>query len=218
MEKKKIAIYNGPGARNIRNLVVALKLLKIPYIPLDKKELKEKISSFQVFVMPGGSTGKIVSSLSKNNFYQTIKDFVSKGGKYIGICSGAYLAPKDCILSSRKGRVREKGLGIIDAKCLREKVPRRKPRLRKIVLKKHSLTKNTPKELDIWYRNGPAIIPGKGVKIVATYENNLGAIAYSKFGKGKVIIISPHPEGNIERNAHPKKLRTLNLLKNAIDY
>ena len=217
MKKNKIAIYNGPGARNIRDLELSFKILRIPYTKINKKEIKEKLNNFQVFIIPGGITEQLVLSLSKNNFYQIIRNFVSRGGKYIGICAGAYLAPKDCIVLKKGRRVKKKGLGIVNAKCLRESTRRKPGKLRAIKTKKHYLTKNSHKELTIWYYNGPVIIPGKGVTVVATYENDLGAIAYSKFGEGKVILISPHPEGDFKR-ANPKQLKTLNLLKNAIDY
>jgi len=217
MKKNKIAIYNGPGTQSIPDVESAFRMLKISYVKLDKRGIKEKLNDFQVFLMPGGITEKYISSLSKDNFYQIIREFISKGGKYIGICGGVYFASKDCIILRKGKRVKARGLGIINVRCLRETARRRPGRLRKIKLKKHRLTQGSPRELNIWYRNGPIIIPKKRVTVVANYENNLGAIAFSKFGKGKVILISPHPEGEFKK-AHPKKLKTLNLLKNAIYY
>ena len=113
-----------------------------------------------------------------------------------------------------------KGLDIINTRCVREHTRRRPGKLRKIIFKTHLIAKGYSQELDVWYHNGPAIVPRKGIKVVALYENNLAAIVSSKYGKGKVILFGTHPEGCRKKDLHPtpKELGTLNLLKNAIDY
>jgi biotin--protein ligase len=169
-------------------------------------------------IIPGGTTERYVSSLGKGDFYERIRNFVFNGGKYIGICAGAYLAPKECIGLKKGRRIKLKGLGIIDVKCIREHKRRRPGKLRKIKLKRHSLTKGSPQELEIWYHNGPGFIPRKGVEVAAVYENGLAAIVSSKYGKGKVVFFGPHPEGDFKKKINPAKLGTLRLIKNAIDY
>jgi len=214
--KSKIAMYSGPGA-GTRDIEFALKLLKIPYRELNKKTLKDKLNNFQTLIMPGGTTEIYVRSLSKN-LYPIIRDFISKGNKYIGICAGAYLAPKECICLKKGKRVKLPGLGIINVRNIRGTNRRRPGRFREIKFKKHFLTKGLPPNLKIWYRNGPTILPGKNVKAIAVYENNLAAIVFSRFRKGKVVLFSPHPEGDFQRKINPKEIGTLHLLKNAINF
>ncbi|HDJ66535.1 MAG TPA: hypothetical protein ENF33_02315, partial [Nitrososphaeria archaeon] len=63
---------------------------------------------------------------------------------------------------------------------------------------------------------GPYIIPGKGVEVIARYDEEYAAIVCSTYGKGRVLIFSPHPEGNLKERADPIKLGTAKLLENAI--
>lgn len=215
----KIAIYSGPGTQGfIPPLENAFKIFTLTIEKIDAKGIREKLNKFKILIIPGGWTEKYVSTLSKNNSHFKIKDFVSRGGKYIGICAGAYFASKECICVKRGKEIKLEGLGITKAECKRQSLRMEAGRLRKIKLKKHFLTKNCPPKLNIWYQNGPEIISGKGVKIVATYEDDSGAIALSKYGKGTVILFSPHPEGDPGGKINPQKLGTLTLLKNTIGY
>jgi glutamine amidotransferase-like uncharacterized protein len=213
----EIAIYNGPGAY-VYDIKKALKLLKVPFDVIDKKGIKEKLNNYKTLIMPGGDTERYVSSLSKGDFYERIKNFVFGGGKYIGICAGAYLAPKECIGLKKGRRIKLKGLSIINVKSIREHKRRRPGKLRKIKFRKHPLVRGYSQELEIWYHNGPGFIPGKEIEVAAVYENGLAAIVSSKYGKGKVILFGPHPEGDFKKKINPAKLGTLYLIKNSIDY
>ena len=162
-------------------------------------------------IIPGGDTKEIWRSLYKNGF-DKIREFIRKGGKYIGICAGAYLAPKTVKL--RFGETKE-GLGIINVENKR----RYGISLKEIEFNEsHPISKGYKGKIKIWYQNGPYILADKGVEIVAKYNLKFSAIVSSKYEKGKVILFSCHPEGSIEYEIDPEKLGTLNLLKNAIKF
>jgi len=148
-----------------------------------------------------------VSGLDKKGF-EMIRKFVTNGGGYIGICAGAYLAAPRVEIPGKP-----QGLGIIDIQNIRKKGIG----TRKIYLKEHPITKGLKGELIIRYQNGPEILIKGEAKEVARYENGSSAIVTASYGKGKVVIFSPHPEGSITQGIKPKPA-TLKLLKNSIEF
>jgi hypothetical protein len=129
----------------------------------------------------------------------------------VGICAGAYLAAETVDVPGRPA-----GLGIIDIKNRR----RAGEGLRTLQLADtdHPLVAGCEEATKIWYKNGPIIEPGKGVKTLGTYAGGGAAIVWAKCDKGEVVIFSPHPEGSLEAHADPGKLGTLKLLANAIRF
>ncbi len=121
-----------------------------------------------------------------------IYDFLEEGGRYLGICAGAYLAPETVVL--RKGRL--PGLGIIDV----ENVRKNGAMMVEVNLCPHPLTKGLPPRLRVWYQNGPHMIPKEGDSI-ATFDDGLSAIV----GNGKVTLFSVHPEGSMDNGVQPTK-------------
>jgi len=64
------------------------------------------------------------------------------------------------------------------------------------------------------------IVPGKDVEVLARYkeEGDYAAIVASRYGQGKVVIFSPHPEGSREGKIDPEEAGTILLLKNALEF
>jgi len=96
---KKIAIYSGAGtsAYSVNSIVHSLSLFGI-----DKTHEIQKISkdffvqpsweaSTALLIFPGGRDLPYVEALHKEPL-RRIKQFVEEGGKYLGICAGAYFA------------------------------------------------------------------------------------------------------------------------------
>ena len=69
-----------------------------------------KLSGFDLLIHPGGSGGSQGKALGETG-REKIRNFVSQGGGYLGICAGAYLASCDY----------EWSLNILDAKVLDKK-------------------------------------------------------------------------------------------------
>lgn len=208
----KVAIYTGKGASLSKDVMIALRKIKIPFQEIDEKGVFQgKLDNFSAFIVPGGWPEKYAYSLRKKG-YNKIRKFVSNGGKYIGICAGAYLA-------SKKFKTDESdftGLGLANPTAemeIRKILP---GRIREIKLSKHALSNGCPHKMKIWYMNGPVFKSNKKMKVIAKYENNNTAIISSKYGKGSIILFSPHPEGNLEGKIDPKKYGTIKLLKNAL--
>lgn len=155
---------------------------------LPKKELTPEIlQSADCLVIPGGTGDAIKFKKSKlKSIKKDLQRYIRKGGKYLGICMGAYFADRNYFdLLSKNTRavqyVRRKNSTINHEK-------------RAIV------TVNwLDKEKNIYFHDGAAFIPSLWYSrisgdIIATYQNKDAAALIQKYGEGKVGVIGPHPE------------------------
>jgi glutamine amidotransferase-like uncharacterized protein len=161
------------------------------------------LKDFDVLIHPGGSASKQSSTLGDNG-REAVKRFVSDGGGFIGICAGAYLASAEYPWS----------LAVLDASVLDRAHWARGQgdvQLKLSPVGRTALTAD--KEIcTIHFENGPLLGPGKKDDIddyeaLASFESEIRqnnappgvmkgttAIARGKFGKGRVVCFSPHPE------------------------
>ena len=134
---------------------------------------------------------------------EEVRTFVKNGGGYVGICGGAYLACCGFRWS----------LDILNAKTVSSKWQRGKAEVKIAVNDAGQKVSGLPAaEHDILYHNGPIIKPA-GNKDLPDYETlalfrteiaehgtpvgvmvNSPAWVRTTFGKGRVVISSPHPE------------------------
>lgn len=221
----KIALFAGKGAVLASDVQYALEKMRIKYEKVNETQVKEgKLKYFECLIIPGGYTETILDSLTSDGLNE-ICNFVKSGGGYIGICAGAYIATDKVEIHPAYKRGKLKGLGIISIQNIRkEGIGVRRI---KIVAPDHPITKNCPKELKIWYQNGPFIVPGKGIEVIANFDESsdslpsqgteYAAIVCSYYGEGRVVIFSPHPEGSKMWRIKPA-FGTLQLLRNAYEW
>ena len=208
VQKSEICLYMGSGAELAKDVEFALGELGIAYGKLNEDDIKRgNLENCSVLIIPGGYTKRAVSSLAGKGF-EIIRKFIAEGGGYIGICAGAYLAVQRVEVPGKP-----QGLGIIGVQNIRK----RGIGMRKIYLEEHPLTEGLPREILIHYQNGPEILLKGEAKEAARYENGSIAIATVSFGKGKVVIFSPHPEGSMTQGIKPTPV-TLRLLQNSIEF
>jgi len=88
-----ILIYSGTGtAVSSRNgLLEFFDKKKMPYSLIDCQSLKDHISKASLLIIPGGRDLPYFKDL-KGEGNRLIREFVEKGGSYLGICAGAYYA------------------------------------------------------------------------------------------------------------------------------
>lgn len=92
-----VLIYDGPGVTSLqKTLIKSLKsLLSTRYdvIPVDDQVLCKSPweASTQLVVMPGGKDLQFLNALEPEGICK-IKEYVNQGGKYLGLCAGAYFA------------------------------------------------------------------------------------------------------------------------------
>lgn len=156
-------------------------------------DLKKDVSVKDTIVVPGGdSEWDIKQDLLKAKSFNWLKKFIYNGGKYIGFCAGAYLTEKWIV----KG---DKGLDIFPG-----------------IIKNYSENKSSRAIETKWqkvnsrfmfFQDGPAFFPKKnsGVEVLARFsEIDIAAAVLFSYGKGKVGLISPHPEADTDWYAEDK--------------
>jgi len=161
------------------------------------------LKGFDVVVQGGGGAHAQADELEAGG-REAIREFVRGGGGYLGICAGAYLASADepfylGILNSRVVDRQHwaRGRGDVELGFTPEGQ------------KETGVTK--PKET-VMYHQGPLLAPAgrkdlPAYTLVATFNSEVAqkgaphgvmqgttALASGVFGKGRVFVISPHPE------------------------
>ncbi|MBE3095716.1 MAG: hypothetical protein IMZ44_01140 [Planctomycetes bacterium] len=93
-QRAVVGVYADAGAWHVgaRSVVQALEAAGVPCRVLDRSALTpEGLQGLQAIVMPGGWSvfQKVAAG---NSGLEAIRKFVENGGRYLGICAGAYLA------------------------------------------------------------------------------------------------------------------------------
>ncbi len=169
---------------------------------LAKEIRSDALDQYDVLICPGGSGSGEGETLGKEGREQ-IRAFVKSGGGYIGICAGAYLASIEYPWS----------LGLLNAHVLDR--PHWDRGIGNVELKVSAAGKDAlssdNETCSIHYENGPLLGPGgkegiAGYELLASYDTEMtqnappgtmkgtAAIARGKFGNGRVVCFSPHPE------------------------
>lgn len=160
------------------------------------------LKQYDVVMFTGGSGSGQARALGQAGCRE-VKQFVERGGGYVGICAGSYLA---CSGFSW-------GLGLVNAKTL-SPLWKRGTATVKIELTDRGRDILGPHggALDCHYAQGPIVGPG-GARDLPEFEPlaffrsevarndtpkgimvNSPAIFAGRFGKGRVLCFSPHPE------------------------
>ncbi len=213
LKRKQIRgiIYSGGGTiRNcwLKSADALLKSKIIIPILLSENSLKD-FSSFKgkkFILIPGGGGSSEAKALGEKGL-SNIEKFVSQGGGYIGICAGAFLPIK-----GYWGNLTEK-LQIVNAEPLDVDHWNRGSGPVELEIKRnHFIFKDIKgKRFVLNYYSGPVLVPSdlplppyKELAVFRTdyHENGakpgdmLGrtAILEAHYGKGRIILFSPHPE------------------------
>lgn len=167
-------------------------------------EIQEGIlKDFDVLIIPGGS-GSLQSKKLEEAGLQQVRQFVKAGGGYVGICAGSYLASTQYSWS----------LGLINARVWDRAHWARGTgdvQLAMTASGRRLLNEVQP-QVKVMYGQGPLLLPDTqpdlpGYEVLAEYQTEVAlkgapegsmvgthAIIRSKYGDGRVICFSPHPE------------------------
>lgn len=209
-EPIQVAVFKGNGVgKSIDSVLAALsadkvKGLQVRRITVDEIQAGE-LASVDVLVHPGGSGSGQAKALGLAGREAVVK-FVRKGGGYLGICAGAYLATNDYSWS----------LHLIDAKVVdRRHWARGKGKVNlKLSPDGSAMFNRDSSELEILYGQGPLLArrewDDKAVpdyQSLAIYDSEIAengaprgimkgtsAIVRAAFFEGRVFCFSPHPE------------------------
>ncbi len=186
-------VYRGPAACDGCPEAIASRLrdsdynFRVIYVgPAEKLKITPAVlAGAALYVQPGGGQDvpAAAASIGKHAI-KAVRHYVSNGGRYLGLCMGAYLAGDqgfrlvDGDIDSEVGRPGSTLRGIADT--VTPVVWRGKKRW-------------------IYYQDGamlPAVPAGSGGVVLATYPNRDIAAATYRYGKGRVGLAGPHPEAD----------------------
>lgn len=145
----------------------------------------ESLAGYDIYVQPGGGQDipGALNSLGDDRV-AAIQSYVAHGGRYLGLCMGAYLADASNIgliphdLDSEVGRP---GFPVktIDDEAVAVRWDGRRE--------------------SVFFQDGPYLWPASGdagFREIARYENGDLAAARYSHGKGLVVLTGPHPEAD----------------------
>jgi glutamine amidotransferase-like uncharacterized protein len=161
------------------------------------------LDDFDVVIHPGGSGSKQAAALGEDGRKQ-VREFVKRGGGFIGICAGAYLASAHYPWS----------LDLLNARVVdREHWARGGGEVQlRLPPAGQSAFSRDEEIVTIQYMQGPLLAPADkkalpDYELLAAFETEVAkngaprgvmkgttAIARGQFGTGRVVCFSPHPE------------------------
>ncbi len=202
-----IAIYKGEGAteegiQNVKNNILATIGIEVAEI-ISEQIQSDDLSKFDIIIFSGGSGSKQAQSIGEKG-KGNIRDFIKNGGGYLGICAGAYLATSGFDWSLHVVNAEtisktewKRGKGFVDLELTDEG---------------KSILGNVSGLFKCRYSSGPLLKP-MNMESLPSFttaahfrseisENgvtegvmvNTPAVIYSTYGKGKVFLVSTHPE------------------------
>jgi len=160
------------------------------------------LGAFDALVVPGGSGSRQAAALDEGG-RAAVRGFVKDGGGYLGICAGAYLATSGYDWS----------LGLLNARTLSPKWQRGRGTVQVEFTGRGREVLGAPDGTQsVLYANGPILGPATNAAL-APYEalaffrsevaengappgvmTGSPALAAGRFGRGRVVVSSPHPE------------------------
>lgn len=189
--KKYALIYAGTttctGCPEAIASIAEKAYLPVKYVK-DPKLIPSLLDHAAIFIIGGTDDNIEPMRLAFNkNIVSALKEYIKQGGGYLGICGGGFIAAKYYV-TGKKPQV--KGFGIIPAIAVDYRKTT-KAHLEKV----QWLGEN----VSLYFQGGPMFIldkHAKDFKIIARYRNNNIAALEYLYGKGKVVVVGPHPEAD----------------------
>ncbi len=172
---------------------------------INKRDLRPL---YKGIFFPGGWAYNYKLSINKNG-NQNIRNFISNGGVYIGMSAGAFYA---CDKVVWEGSTYDYPLKLFNGNCIgpiNEIAPWPNYVMTTMSINKaHEANIYEPETEDILYYGEPYFIANAGqeMQVLASWivpanpaANNAPGIIGFNYGKGRVLLVGPHPE--IEENS-----------------
>lgn len=202
--KLRVALYDDSGSagKGIPNCSAQLGSVgDMEVTKLNADGIRAGLSGYHVVIFTGGSGGGQANTIGLAGREQ-VHRFIEAGGGYVGICAGAYLACDGFSWS----------VHVLDAKTPSPLWERGHADLEIESTAAGQSVLGFPPKTKVIYHNGPILTPARNdaipdfeplvffrteVSKTPKHEGlqiNTPAMARGSFGKGKVLVSSPHPE------------------------
>ena len=152
-----------------------------------------------LFIMPGGSDLPYVRKL--NGIGNTrIKEYVRKGGSFLGVCAGAYYAAAYVEFDKSGGQevLGDRELAFFPGKAIGPVLAKYYPKSNRGALASRLLLALTHLQESTVYYNGGGYFEAADeypeITVLGEYENHCPAIVHIPYGKGQVVLSGAHIE------------------------
>lgn len=183
-------VYKGPGSCEEDCSEAAAEMARLaglqPVYVGPEETRPEIFNNAVVWIQPGGKSSKVSKTMNAA-LKQLIREFVYRGGGYVGFCAGGFYSTE---LISETGNP---GLGMLPGKNhLYEEVQNEieLPTLNWMGVNRK-----------VYWEGGPYFIPpeskelySSNYQILALYPNGTPATVSSRYGQGAVVVTGAHPE------------------------
>jgi glutamine amidotransferase-like uncharacterized protein len=208
----RVAVYVGDGARNVgafRWLEIAARAKNCALVPVDGEAVRDgALDGADVLVMPGGCSVAEALGLEEEG-RRRIKEFIGRGGGYIGMGAGCGLLMQD-----GSGKCGTKRLGLIPfafgASGGTATLPVRfNDKAKEMCAIRRGVWK-------VRYHDGPVLVPGGSaanarIEVLATYAGDVNslspkprpsmagraAVVAGTYGKGRIFACAVQPEYDV---------------------
>ena len=201
-----IAIYNGPGTSKASFEHTQFNLQACGYnkiktlSPSDIKQGDWKKQT-DLLIMPGGADVPYHRSLRGNGCDQ-IKSFVEDGGRYLGLCAGAYFACATIDFKTLEGKPIQgsRELAFFTGTAVGPYLAAYDPNTNSgVCAAQITLNKPKPQSLHVFFNGGCYFDPienQKNMNVLAYYQgiDKKPAILQLQVGLGSVVLSGVHPE------------------------
>lgn len=180
---KQIYLYIGSGANQANEVENTLQAFDVEYKRICEHQFSE-VEKDGILIIPGGDPLEILKAWRKADL-EKIRQFVTNGGVYIGICAGVYVADKIHLGYDGLGFVSD-----IQDRATHSQIV--------------NVKDNQGKIMEMVVENNPDLGEIEGSEpVLLDEEGNLAAIR-TFFGKGQVYLFAHHIEGSVYYKKLPR--------------
>jgi glutamine amidotransferase-like uncharacterized protein len=173
---KNIYLYTGSGASQANEVENTLQAYDISYNRICEHQFTNLTES-DVLIIPGGDPQEMLINWQKADL-EKIRQFVTNGGIYIGICAGVYVADK--------AHLGYDGLGLVS------NIKDRATHSQIINVKDSS-----GNLMEMVVENNPDLSEIKNSEVVLNDEDDNPVAIRIYYGKGQVYLFAHHIEGSV---------------------
>lgn len=183
-------VYKGPGSCEEDCSEAAAEMARLaglhPVYVGPEETRAEIFYDAVVWIQPGGKSSQVSKAMNPT-LKQLIREFVYRGGGYVGYCAGGFYSTE--WISDRGVR----GLGLLPGKNeLYEEV---KEEIELLTMNWMGMPRK------VYWEGGPFFITpepkemeASNYQVLALYPNGTPATVSSRFGQGAVVVTGVHPE------------------------
>ena len=190
MPEPKVAVYH--GARNVSGKKTAafLRKRRIPFKMVCEDDiLAGCLHRYGCVIFPGGHSVAVDKAARRN-----VLEFVNAGGGFMGICAGCNFGAGLGLLPL--GRKTLRASGMFDMRVVRKHPVTHGYQVTARTRKGRPFHYSPEGRVRIRYNNGGLLLAEKGATPLVCFdeEDLYASIVAGRYGKGRVVLISSHPE------------------------